>query len=138
MSTIHDRIAGVLRGVEGGLTLAEIARDAGDGLGERVAVGWWVNRLKEMASHGYNIGEHEDVYELVAERGVERVGGQSPDQPANTMRTHGASSPVSGESQSGVVSGDAGLITRASAAGSLSAAPRLFGDETPSAYREAA
>lgn len=141
MSAIHDRIAGVLRDAEeaGGLSLGELAEECSSGLEERVALAWWEQRVGEMRAHGYTVAEDRGVLYLVAERDVERVGGQSPDRPANAVLRHRASSPVSGESQSGVVSGDAGLITRASAADSLSADDQLFETpETPSAYREAA
>lgn len=67
MSAIHDRIAGVLRDSDG-LDLAEIQERCGEGLGERVSIGWWHDRIGEMREHGYTVAEDRGVFILVAER----------------------------------------------------------------------
>jgi hypothetical protein len=88
-------------------------------------------RLWDAEREGYSfecLGRRDKckVWRLCGEPDVERTASNPPDQPANAP--HGAPATDVWShvgSKSGVVSGDAGLISRASASGSLDAG-RLF------------
>lgn len=92
---------------------------------------WLAARLWDAEQDGFSfecIGKRDrcKVFRLCGEPAVERTASNPPDQPGNVP--HGAPATDVWShvgSKSGVVSGDAGLISRASASGSLDAG-RLF------------
>jgi squalene cyclase len=105
VSAVVHRVAVVLREAgEDGLTLAEI----------ETAVGtrWALRVIGSMNRNGYAIGEQNGRYFLVSEPDVERTASTS------SVGANGAVTPTA--------EGDAGLIPRASADGSLSVEQALF------------
>lgn len=114
LSPKAHQIADLLREAEDGLTLAELETAIGSRYLKRVVEG--------MQRGPYTIGEEDGKLILVAEpHDVERTAGNSSKQatpqelaPAGTGRYHAAG-------KTGAATDDAGLITRASADGSLNA-----------------
>lgn len=120
LSPKAHQIADLLREAEDGLTLAELETAIGSRYLKRVVEG--------MQRGPYTIGEEDGKLILVAEpHDVERTAGNSPGASGQTTSSdvgeqRPATSPSGvGSRKAPVLSGDAGLITRASADGSLNA-----------------
>jgi hypothetical protein len=111
--------ARALREAEDGLTLQE--------LGAAIGTRWPDRVVRAMQRDGYTVGEERGHLHLVVDVG--RTVSNPPDPSADMPRGVGAAStPTSAGSKAPGVSGNAGLITHASAGGSLNAG-QLFSVE---------
>jgi hypothetical protein len=145
-ATQLERVLAKARSYDG-VCQADFAHPVCDGADPVTRVG---ARLYELDQQGYSfevIGWRNrcKIFRLIADDGVEGTGGVS-DATAQVAQTGlGAATAAlpdegDGSRKAPVRQGDAGLITRASAAGSLNAESdlRLFEPPVPSALKEAA
>jgi hypothetical protein len=129
----HALIKALREAVEEGVPVAEAAVIADTRFLRRV-----FSRIRE---HGFVIGEQHERYFIVID--PERTVSNSPEQLAKPSSPDGRAADLSPASagvprKARVLPGDAGLITRASADGSLSAEGRLFELPARKHFEEAA